>query len=235
MKQAAPRDRDQPGGNIVLLLSLNLILLAFFIMLNAMSEFEATRTQAALDSVKRAFHGKIQPKTPTEALRANVAALPEAKDLMLEVGSLFEAVIPSTRNTRTQRADFVRIDLPAKALFRRGRDRLRKGREKLVTGLTAAITRQRRGPQNYLLEISHGVLAPAAAGRRNSAARLGPKSLEVRRTVELVHLFMEAGLPPDMLAISIVPGRPDTVRFVISVREAAPEPGTGTQPRKRAE
>lgn len=233
MSQAAQRNRDRPGGNIVLLLSLNLILLAFFILLNALSEFEATRTQAALDSVQRAFHGKIQPKTPTEALSANVGALPEAKDLLREVGSLFEAVIPSTRNTRTQRADFVRIELPAKALFRRGRDKLRKGREKLVTGLTEAITRHRRGPRSYLLEISHGVLAPAAAGQLNSAARLGPKSLEVRRTVELVHLFMEAGLPPDMLAISIVPGQPDTMRFVISVREDATEPDT--QPQKRAE
>ena len=60
---ASPSDpgiRRDDNKYIVLLLSLKLILLAFFILMNALSEFETRRTETVLDSVSRAFRGSIR-------------------------------------------------------------------------------------------------------------------------------------------------------------------------------
>ena len=55
MTAAVPTSRDRKGSsNIVLLLSLMLILLAFFILLNSLSEFEAGKAQAVIEIVNRA-------------------------------------------------------------------------------------------------------------------------------------------------------------------------------------
>ena len=45
---------------MMLLLSLKLILLAFFILLNSLADFEAGRARAVLASVNQAFNGKIE-------------------------------------------------------------------------------------------------------------------------------------------------------------------------------
>ena len=140
MNQAVRRDRAQLGGsNIVLLLSLNLILLAFFILLNALSKFEEDRTRAVLESVNRTFSGKIEPSSSTEAIEGSLGALAEAEDMVRAVGSLFKAIIPSSRSSQTRQALSVRIELPDTALFRPGKSRLRRERAVLIRRLAGLI------------------------------------------------------------------------------------------------
>ncbi len=80
MTAAVPTGRNREGSsNIVLLLSLMLILLAFFILLNSLSEFEAGKARAVIESVNRAFNGKIESGDRTPAHSASLGALPEAE------------------------------------------------------------------------------------------------------------------------------------------------------------
>lgn len=224
MNRAERRDRAPLGGsNIVLLLSLNLILLAFFILLNALSEFEEDRTRAVLESVNRTFSGKIEPSDSTEAIEGSLGALAEAEDMVRAVGSLFKAIIPSSRSSQTRQALSVRIELPATALFRPGKSRLRRERSVLIRRLAGLLTRKRVNIQGYRLEVLLGI--------RRQAGELTSRSLEVRRATELAHRLEDAGLPSTALAIGVMPGLPGAVHFVLTMDEAvAAAAGSGSQP-----
>ena len=208
MTAAVPTSRDREGSsNIVLLLSLMLILLAFFILLNSLSEFEAGRAQAVIESVNRAFNGKIESGDRTPAHSASLGALPEAEAKMREVASLFEAIVPAARAKRIRRAKAVRVELPAASLFRPAGVRLRPGSEILIQRLARLLARDPRGGPGYELEVLLGVGAPP-----------DPGSLEVRRAALLAQRLIEEGLPPPVLSIGLLPRQPGTLRFVVRVR-----------------
>jgi len=61
MAGGTPRSgMGQGNGNIIALLSLNILLLAFFILLNSLSSFEEERRDAVMDSVRQAFQGLVR-------------------------------------------------------------------------------------------------------------------------------------------------------------------------------
>ncbi len=216
MTAAVPTSRDRQGSsNTVLLLSLMLILLAFFILLNSLSEFEAGRAHAVIESVNRAFNGKIESGDRTPAHSASLGALPEAEAKMREVASLFEAIVPAARAKRIRRAKAVRVELPAASLFRPAGVGLRPGSEILIQRLARLLARGGRGGPSYDLEVLLGLGAPPAGGA--GPVTPGPGSLEVRRAALLAQRLIEEGLPPPGLSIGLLPGQPGMLRFVVRV------------------
>lgn len=217
MTAAVPTGRDREGGsNIVLMLSLMLILLAFFILLNSMSEFETGKAQAVIESVNRAFNGKIESTRQTPAHSASLGALPEAEAKIREIASLFEAIVPSARAKRIRRAKAVRVELPAASLFRPAGVRLRPRGEILIQRLARWLARDSRGGPSYDLEVLLGVGAPPEGG----AGPVTPdrRSLEVRRAAALAQRLVEGGLPPPVLSIGLLPRQPGMLRFVVRLR-----------------
>jgi hypothetical protein len=218
MTAVVPSGREHRGNsNIVLLLSLKLILLAFFILLNSLSEFEASKTQAVLESINRAFNGKIESADRTPAYSASLGALPEAEAKIREIGSLFEAIIPSSRAKSIRRAKAVRVELTAVSLFQPLGVRLRPGREILIQRLAQLLARDHPDGLTYELEVLFGVGAPP--GSAEGAVTPNPQSLEVRRAAMLAQRLIGAGLPASMLSIGLLPRHPGTVRFVVRARQ----------------
>ncbi len=217
MMSAAPSGRKFRGSsNIVLLLSLNLILLAFFIMLNSLAEFEAGRARAVIDSVNRAFNGKLASAERAPAHSPTLGALPEVEAKLNELGSLFEAIIPSANAKRMRRARAVRIDLPVRAMFGPAGVTLRPGRDDLIQRLGRTLARDSHGGPSFSLEVLLGLStlggAPAAMAIRN------PRSIEVRRAAVLAQRLIEAGVAPGALSIGLLPQHPGTLRFVVRVQ-----------------
>ena len=223
MTAAVPTGRDREGsGNIVLLLSLMLILLAFFILLNSLSEFETGRSRAVIESVNRAFNGKIESGDRTPAPSPSLGALPEVEAKLREVAGLFEAIVPSTRVKRIRRAKAVRVELPAAALFRPAGVRLRPGSEVLIQRLARLLARDPPGGPSYGLEVLLGVGAAPAGGARPVTP--DPNSLEVRRAALLAQRLVDEGLPPAVLSIGLLPRQPGILRFVVRLRRDPPTP-----------
>ncbi|MHA1600660.1 MAG: hypothetical protein ACTSW2_07520 [Alphaproteobacteria bacterium] len=217
MGGTAQKEREEPvDHSIVLLLSLNLILVAFFIMLNAISDFEEARTRQVIDSVNKAFHGQIEPTDVPALLNGSPGLLPETQALINDVGSLFESLVPAMRSTRTARTEIVHIELPSVALFRIGKDNLRPDRKALVRRLAKALLRRRSRDIVYKLEFLHGVPGDGAAGAR--------RVQEIRRASSLASLLIDEGMAPELLSIGVLPGRSGRVEFVLSVRDDALDP-----------
>jgi hypothetical protein len=221
MTSAASIGHDRQGGsNMMLLLSLKLILLAFFILLNSLADFEAGRARAVLASVNQAFNGKIEAADQVPTIASTLGALPEVEAKMREVGSLFEAIAPLADAKSVRRANMVRIDLPVTALFRPAGPRLRQGREVLLQRLAQALGKGPKAAPRYLLEVLVGTGTPKAA---EAAAPDGSPSLELRRAAVLAARLSAEGVPVDGISTGLRPGAPDSLRFIVRLR---PEPAT---------
>ena len=219
MTSAAPAQREGSGDSgIVLLLSLNLILLAFFILLNALSRFDENRTRVVIDSVNQAFHGELATLNVPGLLNGSPGLLPESEALANEVGSLFESIVPAVRSTHTDRARVVHIDLPVDVLFKAGEGTLRPERHQLIRRLAKALLRRNARDLVYELAFLHGV--PGAA---TGAAAEYP--VEVTRAAGMAGFLTREGLSPALLSIGLQPGRPAMVEFVLTVRDPVETPG----------
>ncbi len=207
---------------MMLLLSLNLILLAFFILLNSLADFETGRAQAVLASVKQAFNGQVEAAGQMPTFNSSLGALPEVEAKMREVGSLFEAIAPSAGAKSIRRANSVRVDFPVSALFRPGSPRLRQGREGLLERLAQSLRKSPEGAPRYLLEILVGTGSRAAV---DSGAATGSAILDLRRAAVLAAHLSAAGAPLDGLSTGLRPGAADSLRFVLRWR---PDAGAGS-------
>lgn len=220
---------SRPDSNIVLLLSLKLILLAFFILLNALAEFEALRTEAVLKSVNQAFNGNLESAEDTPTNSASISVLSEAEDLVREFGSLFESLINAKRSKETGRATIMRIELPASSMFQAGRSKLSPGRAVLIRRLAEVLMRERTG-LIYEVEILHGTAAPAKSADQPVSAV--SRSIEARRVNALARRLLRKGLPAEKIAVSLLPGQPGIVQFVLRVHDrdkVSAEPAEGAE------
>ncbi len=216
-----------------MLLSLNLILLAFFILLNALSQFEQDKARAVLDSIDKAFNGDITSPQSRSTYQASLGALPETKDLVNEVGSLFESITPATRTEKTQRAPVLRIDLPASTLFEPGQPGLKPSRKSLIRRLARALIRGTMTGLIFDLAILHGVPPGVATPGLGPIPGQTPEiPLEVRRTETLARRLLAQGLPRESPSLATQPARPETLRFVLTVHDGAKNPNP---PQRRAE
>jgi hypothetical protein len=201
------------SGNIVLLLSLKLILLAFFILINSLSEFETHKTQTVLDSVNRTFKGKIVTPRDAADSPASLGVLPLPRSLTGEVGSLFESFVPDAKAKETNQATTLRVDMPVTALFRPGEDGIRPERKVLIRRLARALMRDPSGVLKYQLAFLHGV--PAGGG--------DDVSLAVRRADSVARYLVRQAIPPQVVTVGLEPALPDSVTFVLHMR--APSDG----------
>ncbi len=210
----------QNSSNIMMLLSLKLILLVFFILLNSLADFEVDRARAVIASVNQAFSGKADAAGRSPAFRSSIGALPEVEAKMREVGSLFEVIAPSSKAKSIRRANMVQIEMPVTVLFRPVSPRLRQGREALLTRLARALRVGSKGAPRYLLEVlvGTGMQAPA-----NDAAPIGSSSLALRRAAVLAARLSAEGVPFDGLSAGLRPGAAGSLQLVLRLH-----PGTVT-------
>ena len=215
---------NRSNSNVVPLLSLKLILLAFFILLNSLADVEADKARAVIASVNQAFNGRIEAAGQLPVHNSSLGALPEIEAKMREIGSLFEAIVPSAEAKEIRRAKAVRVDLPASALFRPASLHLRPGREALIERLAESLRKAPPGAPNYELAVLFGAggVPEAADGARAGDSQ----SLARRRAAILAERLVAAGVLQGALSIGLRPGQPDSLRFVVRLRQ---EPAAGTR------
>ena len=92
-------DRSKPSGDSAQILSLSLfiMLLAFFIVLNAISSFDEQRVNPAIQSIEQTFQTKIEPRGGRQAATETVHDTLMRGSAFDRVKALFRAELPSFR------------------------------------------------------------------------------------------------------------------------------------------
>jgi len=218
MSDGTYRDANQTGqgdAGIVLMLSLNLILLAFFILLNSIADFETTRMRAVLDSVDQAFNGTNRsiPDPATEPAGSGV--LTEASDALSQIHALISAAIPGAKAKIVGDSEALRLDIPAGALFRIGEDTLRPSRAVLLRRVARALMLDPSGALRYEIEVLHGTVQRLG---HDAAGPDGALPLEIRRGGTLAQELLTQGLPAEALSIGLLPDHPELIRLTLRAR-----------------
>ena len=114
------RRQDSKVGsdpNIVALLSLQLLLLAFFILMTAISDFEQNKVQMVVGSVNEAFDGQIVTSEDVSLTDAALGPIPGSARLAARIRNLFSSTLPVARVERKNVPESCGSSCPRTACF----------------------------------------------------------------------------------------------------------------------
>lgn len=219
----SPFDREErsTGGFIMLMLSLKLILLAFFILLTTMAEFDSERKRDVLESVSKRFVGKVPAVTGTEKPDAAAGTLEGAKSLKTQLKALFEQTIPAVKVSESADGRVLRLEMNARKLFERGSTALAPGKSAFVRRMARALTKGSSAKEHFEMQFLHAY---------PGAAAIGQNSLAVLRGGAFVRRLTAQGIKPDQVSAGLWPvaaDSPDLGKVSIAIHLFKSEPSQG--------
>ena len=203
-----PRRHD---GTIVVLLSLKLLLLGFFIVLNANASYELNRAQAVIKSVNAAFNGRAQLPISNTANSKQEAERNQADALINEISALFDATFPAVKSEKVEHGAVLRLELSSSTLFRPGSLNTQPGAAAVIKEFATSLRQAANRGLTFTLEMLHGV--PVDGTRAMVTA--GIQSLELRRAGRMARVLKALGVPEESLSVGILPGRAQRVQFIL--------------------
>lgn len=218
------------NGSIVLLLSLFLLLLVFFIVLNAQSLQTVHKVKAVAASLEKSFPAFVVDPRLREGTQAVVsrAGTVFAVQRLDGVGGLFATAIAVAKVETVSPGHLLEVRLPADDLFESGSMTLRADRQGLIDRVVDALRESRQGER---IELD-ALLGIGPTGVPSQPP--GP----VARAGVLARALVEGGAPPQNVTVGIERGDPGGVRLLFSLRLAGEPPahkvGTVTVPKSAA-
>jgi len=187
------------------LLSLKVLLLAFFILLNALAEFETERSTAVLDSVREAFRGVVPAHESISEEIAALEVLDGAEDITEALGRLFDDSLPVVERETPGGSRSLQVDVPSEDLFAPSSIVINGEGLDLLMAIASVLDDARFAEQAYRLDVLYGV---SGAGEE-----LGSRLLAVRRAGAMVRALEREAVPADRLSAGLLPSFAGQVRL----------------------
>ena len=218
MQQVPEQTVNANERTAVHLLGLYLILLAFFIMLNALAHREELRAKAVLGSVNSTFSADEELITgPVQATAATGLAdsLKGYKDKLRQV---YETTTPLAEFPPTQRHDQVEIIVPVTALFESDTAVVLAETDEMLEQIAELLSTNRTGIQPQIEFMLF-------AGTKPDEITDTSANLSILRAGAFTRDLRSRGVPDARLAPGVGVGDPDTARFRFFFRhDAANDP-----------
>jgi len=219
-------------GSLSLFLALYLLLLAFFIMLNALSTLETRRASAVMDSLTTTFRaGPGAASTQGGPQAPNTVPGPgrAAEAFTAVIQDLFEGTIPSARVQQLLPGVALTLVVRTDSLFATGAARIRPAHVDLLDGIVAALAQAPAGARFELTALIQ--TEGGAVGLDQAEARplpVGSEALAFRRATELARQMGARGAEPGTVVTGLATGDDAWMRLSFAVFETGqdqPEPG----------
>ncbi len=209
--------RKDGDPNVVALLSLNLILLAFFILLTALATYQEDKVLAVLSSVSDTFDGELQSSRKFGNRSGALGDLDASSFLLSDTGSLFSSTFPATELDMDVGGGELRMDVPADTYFFNGAE-LRAGPVLLLERFSALLNDERFKNLHVQIDILSGFPAADYSDlRQNSELRTS-----VMQAGVLVRTLVEKGVAADRLSAGLLPNKPGVIRTILRIYEQRP-------------
>ncbi len=212
MFQAEPSPRTTWDHRIfVVFLSLYLLLLAFFILLQSISTFEEDKSGAALRSVTATFATNEVNRAESEFLPATDGTRLAPPELLERTAELVKTAFPVAMVEEVTPNRVIEISLPTESLFVEGEARLRPEATAILKGIADLLGRHPPGLR-YETEILVG--SPWTTERDLESG----ETLEIARAGAFARELGTDGLPGSRMAVGLDQGEPERVRLLFYVR-----------------
>jgi len=129
----------------VLFLSLFLLLLAFFILLNSLTTLEETKTRAVLSSVSATFQTTKPADISVQILISTLGPVPEPEEVIDELQRLWVTAIPLTKSEVITPGREMEMTLQVNDLYLGGEATLRADRKGLLDATADALSARIEG------------------------------------------------------------------------------------------
>ena len=197
-----------------MILSLFLLLLAFFILLNAISTTTEVKSRAVIDSLISTFQSRVEATQTAQIFVSSLGTPPQPEELIGEMERLWVSELPVAEVNVLTKGRMMQMRLPANKVFPGGKALVRKDRRFLLENMASVIATQAPG---YVNEIE---LLIGVDWRAGEALDVGPANLEVSRAIALVRTIVEAGAPAESISMGVREGDGRELRLRFHVREA---------------
>ena len=152
------KNNAQIDAGTITFLSLFLLLLAFFILLNALSTIDETKTRKVLTSVAATFRSVVDTDTQAQILVSDLGPKLEAHEVLDALEQLWVTSVPITRVERLTGGQVMQLTIPVDELFLGGQPVLRADRDPLIDS-TALVLARKSGTTLTEAQIVFGVKA----------------------------------------------------------------------------
>ncbi len=200
----APEKPVKNDPSTALFLSLYLILLAFFIVLNAISTLEEAKTEAATNSLSRTFNS-ILVRPSDQTFTSQAGQVLATQEFIAEITRLFETAIQAVQIELVQPGQVLAVSFHPDSLFQYDDTTLRPGRMPMLQRMVASLAAEPPG-YSYDMEAIFGLPGPDAP------LPVTP-TLAIRRATALARVLEQHGMPPGKLAVGLGPEPPNTLTF----------------------
>lgn len=204
------REPDK-GASQPLFLSLFLLLLAFFILLNALSTIEPGRSNKVLESVQRSFQAAFRTPFGDAVLQTDPGQV-IGENTRAAIGTIFREVLPVARVTIEPDGNPIHVSAPVARVYSVAAGGLTPVAEQLAVRLAPLLAAP---PDGSVLELD--VLFSVPAGDRGAE-----REARGRAVAEVVEQLVGFGIEPGLMTAGLEPGQSDTVRFVFRTRPSSP-------------
>lgn len=215
-------DKADPG--MVALLSLNLLLLAFFILLIALSRFEQNRVERVVESITQAFGARFDSEFTQPSSPAGLGLYDAMKPVAEALRRTVAATLPVEVAIEVRRDGELRIEIPSEVLFASDAAAPLATVRPLLVELARALTGPRFEAHPWSLDAS-APLSSLAGG-----ASAAERDLAIRRAAALVRSLRGLGLPEGHLAAGLLEGDTQMVRLAVRPLYLAPGQPEGERP-----
>ncbi len=198
-------------------LSLYLIILAFFIMMNTISQREGSRTNGVLNSISSSF--KDYPETIILALDTadEGAGVEEAPGFEKSIEELFETAFPLAEVEVMEMLDQVEIILPTESIFVRDGANIQGKNEPVLDRLADLLTLKSPGKRRQV-EALLSLAPPLISDGADVGEPEDDAPLAVNRVGSLARELNARGVPASAIAIGIERRAPDKMRLIFITR-----------------
>lgn len=210
----AERESAPTGGvsTMDLLVSLFLILLAFFVVLNSISNQKMNKTQAVVGSVSTKFDKNTGEKSGLSKLITQSALDSPSDQFYAELRSSVETMTDFVDNYPTRDDGLLRLELAPDILFVRGQSRLRFDQSPFLDNLAAVLNRTSSGEQRTLEILVRGGNGPVGNDWRGS-------SLYVQRAAELAAELEKRGVKSGLIITGVSSARDESIQMTFFMRK----------------
>jgi len=209
---------NQPGSlkgtGPTLFLSLFLLLLAFFILLNAVSVRDDVKTRAVMNSLILTFQPPKNVETSKVTFVSALGETPTAEELMNSMQQNWEGAAPLTKVRRLSSGRVMLVTAPLHEYFV-GREMVFRGdRRDLIDQVATTLAAKGDGLVNEL----QFVLDPE--GVKDSAGAI-VDGVQMARLTEFVKVLTASGAPPDTVTVGFKGGLGRNLQLRFFVRDEA--------------
>ncbi|SMF68041.1 Flagellar motor protein MotB [Tistlia consotensis] len=205
-----------PG--LIAQLSLLLLLLAFFILMTALSRFEQDRVHRVVESVTDAFGVRVALPLQQPVSAGGLGFYDAMKPVAEQLRRVVAATLPVKIEIEVRRDGELRIEIPYDVLFGIADASPRATVRPLLVALTRALNGQRFESQPWMLDASARL---ADFGGRTPAIE---RDLAVRRAGAVVRSLAALGLPSGRLAAGLLDDAAPSLRLTVRPPAIGPAP-----------